>query len=112
MAMTIDHISPFDTIICSCYVNEEIYIMSKFIDPNLFNLPSSTKLRQIGANQFDIVIQRKSRIIMKDGEGILIKAKKIKEHVPNAKVRLRTSAPVCGKTRSFLKDHNIGVQAC
>ncbi len=84
----------------------------KFIDPKLFNLPSSTKLRKIGANQFDIVIQRKSRIIMKDGECILTKVDKIKEHVPNAKVSLRTSAPVCGKTKAFLKDHNISVLAC
>ncbi len=83
--------------------------MSKFVDPKLFDLPSSTKLRQVGANQFDIVIQRKSRIIMKDGEGILTKANKIKDHVPNAKVSLRTSAPVCGKTKSFLKEHNISV---
>ncbi len=86
--------------------------MSKFVDPKLFNLPSSTKLRQVGTNQFDIIIRRKSRIIMKDGEGILTKADKIKDHVPNAKVSLRTSAPVCGKTKAFLKDHNISVLAC
>ncbi len=84
----------------------------KFIDPKLFNLPSSTKLRKIGANQFDIVIQRKSRIIMKDGEGILTKADKIKDHVPNAKVSLRTSAPVCSKTKSFLEKHSVSVLAC
>ncbi len=86
--------------------------MNKFIDPKTFNLPSSTKLRQIGANKFDIVIQRKSRIIMKDGEGILTKADKIKDHVPNAKVSLRTLAPVCGKTKSFLEKYNISVLAC
>ncbi len=86
--------------------------MKKFIDPKLFNLPSSTKLKQVGANQFDIVIQRKSRIIMKDGEGILTKVNIIKEHVPNAKVSLRTSAPVCSKTKSFLKEHSISVLAC
>ncbi len=84
----------------------------KFIDPKLFNLPSSTKLRKIGTAQFDIVIQRKSRIIMKDGENILTKANKIKDHVPNAKVSLTTSAPVCSKTKSFLKEHNISVLAC
>ncbi len=84
----------------------------KFVDPKLFDLPSSTKLRQIGTNQFDIIIQRKSRIIMKDGEGILAKAGKIKDHVPNAKVSLKTSAPVCGKTKSFLEEHNISVLAC
>ncbi len=84
----------------------------KFVDPKLFKLPSSTKLRQIGANKFDIIIRRKSRIIMKDGENILTKAGKIKEHVPNAKVSLRTSAPVCGKTKSFLEKHSVSVLAC
>ena len=62
-----------------------VRVSDKLVDPKLFSMASSTKLRQVGANQFDIIIQRKSRIIMKDGEGILTKAKKIKEQVPNAK---------------------------
>ncbi|MFQ5687612.1 MAG: hypothetical protein ACE5GV_13240 [Candidatus Scalindua sp.] len=51
--------------------------MNKFIDPELFGLPPSTKLKQVGSNQFDIIIQRKSRIIMKDGKGMLAKVDKI-----------------------------------
>ncbi len=86
--------------------------MNKFIDPKLFSLPPSTKLKQVGTNQFDIVIQRKSRIIMKDGKGILAKVDKIKHHVPKAKVSLRTSAPVCSKTKVFLKERGISVLAC
>ncbi|MBS1257070.1 MAG: hypothetical protein MAG551_00105 [Candidatus Scalindua arabica] len=86
--------------------------MNKFIDPKLFNLPPSTKLKQVGANQFDIIIQRKSRIIMKDGKGVLAKIDKIKHHVPKAKVSLRTSAPVCSKTKMFLKEHCISVLEC
>ncbi len=83
--------------------------MNKFVDPKLYGLPPSTKLEQVGTNQYDIVIQRKSRIIMKDGEGILAKVNKIKDHVPNAKVGLKTSAPVCSKTKSFLEEHGISV---
>lgn len=83
--------------------------MNKLIDPKLFGLPPLTKLKQVGTNQFDIVIQRKSRIIMKDGEGILAKANKIKHHVPAAKVSLKTSAPVCSKTKTFLEEHGISV---
>ncbi len=79
----------------------------KFVDPELFSLPSSTKIKHTGANQYDIVIERKSRIIMKDGEGVLAKVKKIREHIPNAKVSLMTLAPVCSKTKSFLEKHNI-----
>jgi hypothetical protein len=83
--------------------------MNELIDPKLFSLQPSTKLKQVGTNQFDIVIQRKSRIIMKDGEGILAKVNKIKNHVPNAKVSLNTSAPVCSKTKTFLEGHGISV---
>ncbi len=83
--------------------------MNKFVDPKLYGLSSSTKLKQVGTAIFDIVIQRKSRIIMKDGEGILAKVNKIKDHVPNAKVSLKTSAPVCSKTKSFLEEHGISV---
>ncbi len=36
MAMTIDHLSPLDTITFGRWVGEEIYIMSKFVDPKLF----------------------------------------------------------------------------
>ncbi len=83
--------------------------MNTFVDPKLYGLPPSTKLEQVGTNQYDIVIQRKSRIIMKDGEVILAKVNKIKNHVANAKVGLKTSAPVCSKTKSFLEGHGISV---
>ncbi len=83
--------------------------MNKLISPKLFGLTPSTILMQIGTAKFAIVIQRKSRIIMKDGKGILAKAIKIKNHVPGAKVSLKTSAPVCSKTKAFLEEHGIGV---
>ncbi len=83
--------------------------MSRLIDPKLCGLPPSTKLEQVGTNQYDIVIRRKSRIIMKDGEGILAKVNKIKNHVANAKVGLKTSAPVCSKTKAYLEGYDISV---
>ncbi len=86
--------------------------MNKLIDPKLFSLPPSTKLIQVGTNAYNIVIQRKSRIIMKDGEGIVTKVNKIKDHVPNAKVSLKTSAPVCSKTKVFLEAHGIRISVC
>ncbi len=49
---------------------------------------------------------------MKDGEGIVTKVNKIKNHVPGAKVSLKTSAPVCSKTKIFLEEHDISVSAC
>ncbi len=86
--------------------------MNKFIDPKLFGLTPSTRLKQIRTARFEIVIQRKSRIIMKDGEGILAKADKIKKHVPNAQISLVTSAPVCSKTKVFLKENGVSVSTC
>ena len=85
--------------------------MDKLINPKLFGLPPSTKLKQIDTTKFNLIIQRKSRIIMKDGEGILIKVNKIKNHVPNAIVSLKTSAPICSKTKIFLEGHGISVSA-
>jgi hypothetical protein len=46
---------------------------------------------------------------MKDGAGIVAKVNKIKNHVPDAKVSLKTSAPVCSKTKAFLEEHGISV---
>jgi len=83
--------------------------MNKFIDPKLFGLTPSTKLQQVDTTKFNLIIQRKSRIIMKDGEGILAKVNKINNHVPNAKVSLKTSAPICSKTKAFLEGHGISV---
>lgn len=85
--------------------------MNKFIDPKLYDLPPSPKLKQASTNHFEIVIQRKSRIIMKDGKGIVIKVNKIKHHVSDAKVSLKTFAPVCSKTKAFLEEHGISVSA-
>ena len=83
--------------------------MNKFIDPKLFGLTPSTKLQQVDTTKFNLIIQRKSRIIMKDGEGILAKVNKIKNHVPDAKVSLKTSAPICSKTKVFLEGYGISV---
>ena len=67
----------------------------------------SSKVRLIKYNDhIGIVIDRKSRIIMKDGLRILNQSKKIKQ-ISNSVIRLYTSAPVCSKTKVFLKKNNI-----
>lgn len=81
--------------------------MSKTVDPKEFGLPPRTVLEQADPDTFVIVIMRKSRIIMADGRKILEKARKIKTIYPQATVVLRTSAPVCSKTRQFLKSEGI-----
>lgn len=83
--------------------------MDTTLDPKKFGLPPQTVIRQISKNHIVFVISRKSRIIMSDGRKVLEKAEKIREILPDSRISLRTSAPVCSKTIQFLKDHNIGV---
>jgi hypothetical protein len=80
------------------------------IDPKLYGLPPRTVLMKRGPDEFILVINRKSRIIMKDALTILKRAEKIKEKVLNALVMVETNAPVCSKSIKFLKDSGIGVE--
>jgi len=54
-----------------------------------------------------MVINRKSRIIMKDALTIIKKVGKIKGKVQSASVDLKISAPVCSKSIKFLKENNV-----
>ena len=81
--------------------------MSQPVDPKLFGLHASTKIVQTGEKQFVIVINRKSRIIIKDGKQIVAKAARIIEKIPGAVVSLRTTAPVCSKTKAMLQDNKV-----
>jgi hypothetical protein len=82
----------------------------KIIDPKRYNLSSRTILRQIGKNNIAIIVNRKSRIIMKDGHRIMKQAQSIHQINSNIIITLLTSAPVCGKTRSFLLENNIYIK--
>ena len=81
--------------------------MSRTIDPKLFGLHPTTILKQSDAKSFALVINRKSRVIMKDGRKIVQTAALIIGKVPGATVSLRTSAPVCSKTRAMLAKNNV-----
>ena len=82
----------------------------KNIDPKRYNLSSRTILRQIGKNNISIIIDRKSRIIMKDGKRTLKQAQAIHQINPNMRITVLTSAPVCSKTRTFLLEKNIFIK--
>ena len=77
----------------------------QFLSPKDYGLNSKVKLIQ-SDDHIGIVIDRKSRIIMKDGIRILDQVKKIKKKKNNV-IRLYTSAPVCSKTKVFLNKHAI-----
>ena len=82
----------------------------KNIDPKRYSLSSRTILRQIGKNNISIIIDRKSRIIMKDGQRLMKQARAIHQINSNMIITVLTSAPVCSKTRSFLLEKNIYIK--
>ena len=75
------------------------------LSPKDYGLNSKVKLIQ-SDDHIGIVIDRKSRIIMKDGIRILDQVNKIKKN-KNHVIRLYTSAPVCSKTKVFLNKRDI-----
>ncbi len=75
------------------------------LEPHLYGLSARTNLVQID-NSIGIVIDRKSRIIMKDGHRIVKQAHAI-QIKNNKPVILITSAPVCSKTKQYLSANNI-----
>lgn len=77
--------------------------------PESFGLSSRTRISTLGTNHIAFVVDRKSRIIMKDGRIVLEKAEKVWDQNPNMTVSLRTNAPVCSKTRAFLNDRGIDI---
>ena len=81
--------------------------MPHAVDPKRFGLHPTTRLEQSGEKNYNLVIDRKSRIIMSDGRKILAKAARILAAVPDATVGLRTTAPVCSKTEALLKENNV-----
>ena len=79
----------------------------KNIDPTQYNLSSRVDLRQDRSGGLLIIIDRKSRIIMKDGIRVLEVVKKINKIDPKKNISVRTSAPICSKTKKLLLENNI-----
>ena len=78
----------------------------KKINPKKYNLSPRTILFK-KKDSFIIIIDRKSRIIMKDGERLLKQAQQIKELEPTSKIKIATSAPICSKTKAYLGNQKI-----
>jgi hypothetical protein len=83
--------------------------MVQRLNPQKFGLSSKTNLEKTGRNHYAIVIERKSRISVKDGEKILDKVRKMREMAPEVQIDLITTAPVCGKAVSLLKANGIDI---
>ena len=82
----------------------------KKIDPKLYGLHSRIILRK-NKKDIYIVIDRKSRIIMKDGHRILKIVKKIRDLETRKNVSVLSDAPVCSKTQKFLTENNITIKS-
>lgn len=83
--------------------------MSKTIDPKQFGLPAMTQITQLSPGHLAIVINRSSRIIMKDGERLAKYSESIKKVKPGTMLSIKTSTPVCSKTKAFLAAKDIGI---
>ena len=71
-----------------------------------FGLSRRTKIAIDEKRDHYIIKNIKSRIIMKDGKKIVEIAKKIKTEI-NTNVFLATRAPICSKTKGYLKENKI-----
>ena len=81
----------------------------KKVDPKKYNLSSRLDLKKDNKGNYYIVVNRKSRIIMKDGIKIKNQARQIKSFSPNAKVKIKTNTPICSKTKRFLSTEDIEI---
>ena len=79
------------------------------IDPKKYGLHQRVKLKGGGKEVF-VLIERKSRVIMKDGNRIIQIAEKIKQTNPTKKISVLSTAPVCRKTEQLLLKNNITVK--
>ena len=80
----------------------------KLVDSAIFNLSKKSKIAVGEDNNYYIIKNIKSRIIMKDGKKILKTASLIKKST-NKSVFLATTAPICSKTTTYLKSKNIQI---
>ena len=81
------------------------------VDSKTHVIPSNIKTGHLPDGQWVIIKDRKSRIIMKDGEIIREQAKIVLDAIGAEGVNLVTNAPVCSKTKVLLEELNIIVFA-
>jgi len=80
------------------------------IDPQKYNLSSRIALQEDESKNVFIKINRKSRIVMKDGHRILEIVKKIKQIEKQKNIGVLSQAPICSKTKMFLNKNGVSIQ--
>ena len=81
----------------------------KKINPLEYNLPPRLNIQVNKKNELFYIIDRKSRIIMKDGVKIFNHVQEIRKKELSIKIILKTTAPVCSKTKAFLFEKGVSV---
>jgi hypothetical protein len=81
----------------------------KRLNPKNFNIKSNISIEDRG-DDVCIIISRKSRIIMKDGERILGYVKAIQGALRKP-INIETSAPVCSKTKAYLHTQSVLIKS-
>ena len=79
------------------------------LDPKKYGLSTRVNLIENEKKEIILLIDRKSRIIMKDGRKILDRARKIQLQ-ENKTIRVRTNEPVCRKTKKYLQKNVIEIR--
>jgi len=80
-----------------------------YLNPKKYNLNNRVLIKQSAPNHIIIVVDRKSRIIMKDGMRINEQKQAINQVKPTANVSFQTTAPICSKTKEYLLSKNINI---
>lgn len=83
--------------------------MREALDPAAFGLTRRDRIERVDEGRIALVVDRKSRIVMADGERLVRKIETIRENAKGWRVDVRTNAPVCGKTRAFLSEKGVEV---
>ena len=79
------------------------------LDPKKYGLSTRAVLIENDQKEIIIVVDRKSRIIMKDGIKIVDQARKIWLQEKKT-IGVKTNVPVCSKTKQYLQKKGIEVQ--
>jgi len=85
------------------------HIKMKKINPLDYNLPPRLNIQVNKKKELFYIIDRKSRIIMKDGVKIFNHVQEIRKKELSIKIILKTTAPVCSKTKAFLVEKGVSV---
>jgi hypothetical protein len=77
------------------------------INPKIYSINSRISIFRTTNGGVLVMINRKSRIIMKDGHKIIENVKKINKIEKDVKITIKIKAPLCSKTKTFLEKKGV-----